>query len=251
MFTRRFLLGSIAVSFLATAPVTVGATTTDVEGAAYGGTSAGGWACGPRARANYAGVGGRVRVSEDAAPLGGKGYTGEVAAAGEYEATRITDCDPQKTGDCTAPPSVIAGGAHARVGHRWTLITLEGGATVYTAWDKNTDTKQSATVFPDAEVGVNTGPARAVLGIGTPTVTTLRRPGAYFGYDIELTSVGIESRLGVFRGGPALDGDAVFRADVAALIPVSPAVKLRLGGSGGTGDHGASGEATAGIRGTL
>lgn len=239
-----------ALSVLLTAPTRVGAAT-EVEGAGYGGTSVGAWTCGPVGRVNYGGVGARVRVSQNPGAFGGKGYSVEVAAAGEFERTRIVQCDSQSP--CTSsPPDVLTGGTHIRAGYRGSVATIDLGLSAFGGWNDPTDGAQTLQAFPDFELGLFTGRfGRALGGIGTPTVTTLRRPGAYLGYDLSLEWVDLETRLGVLRAGPALLDDSALRADLAVLVPLTGGLKLRLGGSVSGNDNGNGGEGSAGLRGTL
>jgi hypothetical protein len=107
-------------------------------------------------------------------------------------------------------------------------------------------------VIPDAEVAI--GPrsvARGVIGIGSPSVSTLRRPGVYLGADVALGKVDLQARAGGFRAGPSLFDDANTRADVALYLPISEPLSIRLGGAIGGNDAGLSGEGSAGLRGSL
>lgn len=248
--SRRSFLAVLALGIAATAPNRVRAST-EVEGAAYGGSTAGGWVCGPVGRANYGGVGARVRVAEHEARFGGSGFTGDLAAAGEAEATTITDC--MGGSDCPSGTrrSAMYGG-HARVGYQWETIGVRAGVTAYQGYGRPADDSPTASLFPDAEVSFGSADVfRGVVGIGSPTVTTLRRPGAYLGADVPAGDIDVEVRAGAFRAGPALGDSFGARGDVAVYVPVGRAISLRLGASASGNKDGPGAEASAGVRGAL
>lgn len=248
---RRSILFAGLLGIVASAPFKVRATT-EVEGDGFAGTSPGGWACGPVGRVNYAGGGARVRVAEKPAAFGGKGFTGEIAGSAAYEATRFVRCHA----DCDAndhemPPDRGMYAGQARVGHHWDDFGLEAGATGFQSWEQNTSTEPKIVVIPDVQLSFRNGnKLRGVLGFGSPTVTTLSRPGLYLGGQIPVGTAELQSYLGAFRMGPELA--AGFRADVAALVPVTPGLRVRLGASGSGVDPGGLGvEGSAGIVGNL
>lgn len=245
--SKRPVLTVLALGIAATAPTRVRAST-EVEGAGYGGTTAGGWVCGPVGRANYGGAGARVRVAENAARFGGTGMTGEAAAALEGEATSA-EC---KFGDCIVNRSSAMFGAHARLGYQWEVFGFEAGATAFQGYDHQNDSGPKVGAIPDAEISLGSrSVARGLIGIGSPTVTTLRRPGAYLGADVLLDTWELQARAGMFRAGPALNDDAALRADVALYIPLTEPLSIRVGGSISGNDVGYGGEGSAGVRGSL
>jgi len=255
MSTRRLVLAGLATGIAATAPTRVAAST-EVEAAGYGGTTAGGWVCGPVGRANYAGVGARVRVSEHGPSHIGEGFLGELAGSVERESMTIVSCE--KALVCpkgTRENPMYAG--HLRAGYAWETLGVEAGATVYQAYDKPADPAPTTAVVPDAEISYGSPDiVRGVLGLGSPTVTTLRRPGAYLGVDVPAGRCEIEARAGAFRAGPALQksftADAFSaRGDVAVYVPLSAPLSLRLGGSVSGNPDGVGAEGSAGIRGSL
>jgi hypothetical protein len=247
VMSKRFVLTALSLGIIATAPTRVRAST-EGEAVGYGGTSAGGWICGPVGRANYGGVGARVRMSQRPAPFGGTGFTGEGAAAVEYEkaTARCTDTA------CIDTHQAGLFGAHARTGYQWEVFGFEAGATAFQGYHHENDTGPSTGVFPDAQISIGSpSVARGVIGVGSPTVTTLRRPGGYLGADVMLDSVELQARAGVYRSGPALFDDANTRLDVAAYVPVAEPLSLRVGGAFGGNDAGYSGEGSVGLRGSL
>jgi hypothetical protein len=244
--SKRRVLSILALGIAATAPTRVRAST-EVEGVGYGGTSTGGWICGPVGRANYAGAGARVRVAERPGRFGGTGFTGEGAAAFESESS-VTQCEPNQA-QCVRNRSAGLLGAHARVGHQWDMFGFEAGATAFQGYDSQSHSKPSVLLIPDAEIAV--GPrsvARGVLGIGSPSISTLRRPGGYVGADVALGTVDLQARIGVFRAGPALFDDTNLRADVALYVPIVEPLSLRVAGAVGENSDGTSGEGGAGLR---
>jgi hypothetical protein len=183
--------------------------------------------------------------------MGGRGWTGELAGAAAREHAKFLSCD----GECDStervmPPDSTVYGGHARVGHQWDVFGVQAGATVYQDFESNTDRTATVRVLPDVEVSVrHHDRVRAVLGLGSPTVQTLIRPGLYTGAEVALDAVEIGATVGAFRSGPG--GDAALRADVTALLPLSPTFKLKIAGGvssnerGGPGGEGALGAVAA------
>lgn len=259
MRRRCFLaLGCLALSL--TAPHSTRAAVTEAEAVGYGGTTAGGWACGPVGRANYGGVAARVRMAERAARHGGGGGLLEVGGAAEYEAVKIIDCrgdDP-----CEGPPPErVLVGSHFRVGYIGLLsneghsLGVEGGLTAYQGWRTASGGTPAVHAFPDLEVAYRHqhDAFRIVAGFGSPSVTHYRRPGIYGGTDISVGAADLQLRAGLYRAGPGELDDAELRADAAVVVPVAGAVSVRAGGaamSGGgneTFEH-PGGEGQLGVR---
>ena len=122
----------------------------------------------------------------------------------------------------------------------------------YEGFKNNTDTAPGFAGFPEAELSI--GPhdeGRAIIGIGSPSITTLRRPGAYLGADLLAGDVEIEAYGGVFRSGPALNGGAAVRVDGVVLLPLDDGLKLRLGASGSDNEEGLGAEGSVGLRASL
>ncbi len=143
-------------------------------------------------------------------------------------------------------------GAHARVGSQWDTIGVRAGVTAYEGYRHPADDSPTASFFPDAEMSFGSADVfRGIVGIGSPTVTTLRRPGAYLGADVPAGGVDIEARAGAFRAGPALGDSLGARGDVAVYVPVSRSVSLGFGASVSGTKDGPGGEASAGVRGAL
>lgn len=248
---RRTVLGALALGILATAPVRVHAAT-EAEASGYGGSSVGSWGCGPIARANYGGGGARVRYAQEAAPFGGKGAVAEVAGAVERESSKIVGCDRNDCApsDYVAPKDTTMIGAHVRGGYQWDVVGVEGGATVYQAYDRADDPRPSYGLFPDLQAAIgHPEKGRGVLGLGSPTISTLRRPGVYVGIEMPIGPVAFTGLLGSYRSGPGLSDDHNARADVIAEIPLSDHLAVKVGGSASGNKRGNGGEGTAGILG--
>jgi hypothetical protein len=248
---RRSILFAGSLIIAATAPSRVRAST-ELEADGFGGTSPGRWACGPVGRVNYGGGGARVRVAEKEGAFGGKGFTGEVAGSAVYEETDfircVTDCEDSAR---VIPPARVMYAGHARVGHHWDVFGIEAGATGYELWRYNTSTKPTFHVIPDVELSLrNDDKLKGVIGLGSPTVTTLSRPGLYAGGRIPVGAGEVQSYVGAFRMGP--EGAPGFRADVAGLLPVARGLQIRVGASGSGIDPGGFGvEGSAGVVGSL
>jgi hypothetical protein len=248
---RRAILFAGLLGIVATAPARVRAST-ELEGDGFAGTSPGGWACGPVGRVNYAGGGARVRIAEKPAALGGKGFSGEVAGSAAYEKTEFVRCDREcDEDDHVMPPARVQYAGRARVGYGWDVFGIEAGAVGFEYWKENTSTNPTFQVIPDVELSLRSGDAvKGMIGFGSPTVTTLSRPGLYAGVRVPVATAEFQSYIGAFRMGPT--DAAGFRTDVAALMPIAPALRVRVGLSGSGVDPGGLGvEGSAGLVGNL
>ncbi len=236
MKLRRILFGLGVLGLVASA-VQPGFAGVEAEGGAYAGTTAGGWICGPAARANYGGLGARVRMSSrDVGDEHGSGWTGQVGLGAEYEHVHLTDprcgdsCTPE---DVDMPPDHILGGGYARAGYRWRWFGIEGGVGAYQGWEHNTDETPSAKLFPNARI--STGPEESwtvFTGIGSEGVTTARRPAfIYVGGE---AAVAKDQRVGLqgswARQGPSIDDAAGPRVDASWRIPLSTSSYFRAAG---------------------
>ena len=248
MTNRRLLLGAGLALLVASAAQPTRAATTkgEVEGAAYGGTTAGGWVCGPVGRANYAGVGARVRFDErEAKKHQGSGWSATVGGGAEAESVEIIKCrdDPCTAEDEVAPPNTTLVGAQAKGGYHWQHFGVEGGAMAYSGWDDNTDRSPGWAALPVVELSAGRrDKTHVVAGLGSPLVTTMRRPGGYLGANIKAgDSVEIDARAGAYRVGPGLSEDIGPRGDVVVRIPVGSEVTVNVGASVSNSDDGGLG----------
>jgi hypothetical protein len=189
------------------------------------------WACGPVTRVNYGGGGARLRVTQENAPLGGKGLTGEIGGAAVSEANHFVRCN----GDCdrsdhVMPAARVMFGGNARVGYQWKVFGVEGGADAFQYWENNTDRTPNIQVIPDAQLSLrHRDVVKVVAGFGSPTVSTLSRPGLYVGSRVPISIVELEAYTGGFRSGPT--NDLGLRLDVATSVAVAPGLKVRVGAS--------------------
>jgi hypothetical protein len=247
MILKRCLLAVGGLGVVVSAPHRVGASgPVDLEGTAYGGVEEGEWACGPRARARYGGVGGEVRAHPFRADLAAaraadKGAaedqgaaTGPVfAAAGsvEHKAFEQIDCSSDSSSDAcgkAVPPAGLSGAGRAIGGYDWEYFGLSAGVIVWTHYDSPNDAHPTPFLFPD--LALRFGPTtrwRISAGLGSYNVPTLLRPGLYGG-------VGFSPSLGWdldLHGGAhfGFAEQAGVRADAALRIPIAPRLQLGLG----------------------
>jgi hypothetical protein len=225
----------------------------EVEVAGYAGSTVGGWVCGPAGRANYAGVAARVRVREQAPTQDhGAGFTAEAAYAVEHETLKLVECedDCNEETDRILPPDSDLSGATVRLGHHWRTFGLELGVQAFQAWRNNTHESPEVGVLPTAELSYGRADkAHVLLGLGSPTLTTQRRPGLYAGVDMPLPEkMTLEIRGGAVRQGPPISKFGP-RVDGVLLFPLKGSAALRLGASTGINDQdGLDGEGSVGVR---
>jgi hypothetical protein len=245
---RRAMLFVGCLGIAATAPSRVHAGT-EVEADGFVGTTPGAWACGPVTRVNYGGGGARVRVTQENAPLGGKGLIAEVGGAAVSEANhfvRCTDDDSCDRSKHVMPAARFMFGGNARIGYQWKRFGIEGGADAFQFWDDNKDTTPTIRVIPDVQVSFrHKDVVKIMAGLGSPTVTTLTRPGLYVGSRVPISFVELEAYAGAFRTGPTTSPG--FRMDVATSVAVTPALKVRLGASASEDESLAGYEGSAGL----
>ena len=132
MRLRRVFLGVATVALMSTGIERYShAVPTEVEVDGYGGSTAGQWTCGPSARAQYAGVGGGVRVH----PLGDDRPPSGAESAKRASTTRVTSApgDEIPAGDppgeiAEQPPAPVASPAPPRASaEAWEATGLELG----------------------------------------------------------------------------------------------------------------------------
>jgi hypothetical protein len=234
---RRWLFGVACTGIVATVAEPGVTRDLELQGAGYTGTSTGAWTCGPSARVHYGGVGAQVRWSEQhETERHGRGGTVVAGAALEYEHSKIIDSD--SSDECTAPPcasprppNAILPGFGGRVGYDWRLFGFQLGAQVWSAWSDPTD--RHATLYALPELELRGGPqdiAWAIVGFGSPLVTTYRRWGLYGGVGVRTGEGQASLTLGDYRSGPAGLDTMAPRADFAWWMPfVPPGIGPRLG----------------------
>jgi hypothetical protein len=237
---RVVLLGGLAL-LVATAVRPVYGDT-ELEATEYAGSTTGGWTCGPVGRAKYAGVGAELKTSvRPRSHENGRGWSGTIGAGVEYERVTVTKCDPPcSVCRCQegSPPNRVMAGLGLRGGYHMRWFGLELGMLLYEGWREPDDTQPAIAAFPQLELSV--GPQDVlcgVVGIGSPLATTYRRPGLlYGGFDVTMYQPHtLQLRAGLHRTGPSVFDSNGFRLDGAWRFAVTESLRLRVGGSLGTG----------------
>src|SRR6185437_10145324 len=161
------------------------------EGAVYGGQTSGGWLCGPVGTARYAGAGMQVGVSQrERSDPAGRGFLGDVAGAGEHTDVTLLSCGNEGCVDEKEQPRLdrLMLGGRIRGGYEGRYGRLELGVGVFQGWaydsgqGKNARFDLSTGGYPDISVAF--GKLRriyGIVGLGTPLVTEILRPGLYGG----------------------------------------------------------------------
>ena len=255
MKRRRIFLVLATVAF-----VTLGverysaAVPTEIEADGYAGAASGGWACGPRSTATYAGGGASVRVHPNPSPANEAtaarkpntegdqdteedvrepyrepdGVTLGVRGGGEYRSFELDS--PSSTGshERQLPPSRVLGGVQGDFGGDFRYFGFRIGGLVYQRWDDHDDPGPTTSVLPtfDFRFARRTGPV-ALIGFGAFSVPTLLRPGLYTGIGWqEARGFGIEGRVGVHL---VFDGQAGLRGDVRARYAIDDTFAFGIG----------------------
>jgi hypothetical protein len=118
------------------------------------------------------------------------------------------------------------------VGYGWRYVGFQIGAQVWSAWASEDEHHASIYALPQLEL--RGGPehlAWAVVGFGSPLVTTYRRWGAYAGVGGKLGESTLLGTFGSFRSGPAGFDTSVGRFDLAWWWPLWSGYGPRLGAS--------------------
>jgi hypothetical protein len=237
MKLRRFLLSAAALPVMLSGVERVHARdpAIDAEVDGYGGTSSGGWTCGPSARVRYAGGAVNAAVSERRAPSGRReGMFAMVGGAAEHEEVTIPApacvSAPCPDGASAAPPARLLYGAQARLGYAEKTFGLHVGLMVFQGWSSSASTSPDLGWLPEVELTAgDLDRIYGVAGLGSPMPTTLRHPGLYggFGYTWD-TGWGLDLRAGLFRAGPSFDV-VTFRSDAAGRVLLTKGLSLRAG----------------------
>lgn len=260
MRTRRLLLGSGLCLLIASAGRPSLGSTGEVEVAGYGGTSTGGWACGPSGQVAYGGVGTDFRISQrkNRDPAG-PGATAVVGAAVEHQSFECeAGCSEQvdELGNRkeSGPPDAVLVGARARGGYTWKHFGVEGGVLAYQGFEEATSIEPETRLFPELELQGGTHGDTSiygVLGVGSRGVTTHQRPGMYGGVTVDGEAGRLDLRLGGARSGPAVFNDFDWRVDLSGRLPITEELGVRAGGAASFPETGVDGEGSVGIVGTF
>lgn len=186
----------------------------DVQGG--GGQAVSAWACGPTAKVNYGGVGGRVRVEEPLDETGDLVLSQTLQGAAEYRSYTIVACEDGVT-NCSPPPDRWLGGGSLRAGLRYRWIELEAGALL-TGYRESNGGAATLRALPDLRLRL--GPTqgfRMEVGFGAPASLDVVQPGLYGGaaYRWE-NGLDLYSRFGVYL----LDGLSTNRVEIGGFYPV-------------------------------
>jgi len=216
----------------------VGAPEFEAELDSSGGSTVGGWSCGPAARVNYAGIHGHAQIAErHRHDPEGPGYTAELGVGAESQNNSLAGI-PRCGSECSnLPPDRALWAGQLRAGYRSEDLGLMVGSTLYQGWYRHTDATPTLGWCPDLEFSL--GPRKrwyVAGGLGSGLATTLHRPGIYFGGGVA-TEGGYRLELftGVFRQGPTVEtwwppnNNTGRRANLIGWAPLSPNVDLRLG----------------------
>lgn len=226
------LLSLACLGIASTAPSRVRAGT-EIDAEGFAGSTAGSWACGPVTRVNYGGGGARLRFTEERAPLGGSGFTAEAGGAAVSEANHFVRCTGETCdeADHVMPAARVLFGGNTRVGYQGKVFGAEGGAEAFQYWAANTDGSPALRFLPDVQVSVrHEDIVKVMAGFGSPTVSTLTRPGLYLGSRVPISRFELEAYAGLFRSGPS-EETAGLRADIASSVVLTPDLKVRFGAS--------------------
>ena len=159
MRTRRLVLiaAVIPVVFSAVRRVDASDPALDADLVGYGGTSSGGWACGPSARVRYAGAAANALIAERRSASGHvEGIFGMVGAAADHEAVTLFRNTCEYPGACPddSIPTRFLYGMHARIGYAEPTFAIQGGVTRFQAWNAPISTEPSFGWFPEIELRI-------------------------------------------------------------------------------------------------
>jgi len=214
----------------------------DVELAGYDGMGSGQWACGPKARVRYAGIGGRARFfpsesSTEGTTGGGRqpelehGLAVTAGVAVEGRGYRLLACyDPP----CSVPPESIAAGGFALLGYDGRIFAFHAGPLLWQRFVSSTDSHPAVNVFPDIEFRLGRVDRLSMdFGLGSYDAPTILRPGGYLGLAWAVAP-GWQCAL---HGGvhATFDGDLGIRASFHLRAPLTQHVQVGFGFAGSTG----------------
>lgn len=204
----------------------------DVEGTGYGGTSTGGWACGPTATARYAGGAAHMMISER--PRHDPNGPGLMAIAGgslEGESVRLLPGSAEGTLDPGGTPTTAMGALHGRLGDEDQWFGFQIGVLGFQGWSGAGDRKPKWAAWPDLRFRV--GPPAivyGVLGFGSDMPSTVRRPAPlYTGVGGAYEWGGFDARIGLNRAGPSLSDDFSLRTEAVVRVRLLQSLFLSPG----------------------
>lgn len=207
----------------------------ELQAGGHVGRADGGWVCGPTGHVKYGGLHGAVRVHADkpeGLELPRKGPFAEIKAVSEH---RSFGGECVATGCKRGDGVVVGGGALAGIDSRY------GGAALGIAAVPMLTRDGTRTIAPVPEVRLRTPVffhSRLELGFGSPSVTTVVRPGFFLAAHHGRDRFALSATTGAFAIFPALSfGGRTelglrFRTSDSSSIGASFAVQSRrtLGG---------------------
>lgn len=217
---------------------------TEVEGAAYQGSSSGDWGCGPSGRLHYGGLGAQLRHSQrEPSPQAGRGATITVGGAVELQRS-TTDAVipdpwdsfgeplPQNTTDSTVTNHGVFGAFHARGGYHFRYVGAELGIAAWSGFESYRSSGADWVALPQIELTL--GPRDVfymVGGFGVAQLTqTMRYSLPYVGAGFALGKRSLlELRVSASRSGPAVATSLAPRLDALWLVPIDARWSLRAG----------------------
>jgi len=237
---RRFLLvGTCALGAIISLQGTsrANAPATDVEAAAYEGTSSGNWGCGPQGSVRYGGLSGQVRHSQRRpSATAGMGATVVAGAAIELQHIRTPVGEPLFPGNGSNPfanersDTSAFGAGHARVGYHFRWVGLEAGAVLWSGYDGSPQFSK-VLVVPQAELTIGPRDVFYVVGgLGVPQLTQIMRLSVpYLGAGARVGASSVDARFGLARSGPDAGFSGALRLDLFWTVPVDERWSLRAG----------------------
>ena len=244
---RRWLFSLGGAGLFATLPgyASAGDPSFEIDGEAYAGQTTGAWTCGPKGVARYGGLGARARISErPGIAERGAGYYGTLGGVAEYERVSVAGCSNEANarGDtwrCQLPRQHLMVGVGALTGYRSQYLGFSLGLLAYQGYDTISSKTPDWSSWPHIELdlGEEDRGLSWPLGIGSPLVSTYRRPALiYSGPRITHRLFRVEALFGLYRSGPASNATLALRTDWTLQFRISEHLWLGPHGSMADGD---------------
>lgn len=246
MRLRRFFLGVGTLGLCATGIERYsGAAPTEVDIDGYGGSTSGGWVCGPSADVKYGGAGGGVRVHPLSAPTStepgerppppassvpdpiearaperrepmGEPHGLEIAAFGGAESRSFKLRSPGgiDDDDRTVPPTRVLGAGRVEAGYDARYVGVRAGVVGFQRWAHNDARDPALLVLPTLDLRFGRlNNIYGGFGFGSWSTSTTFRPTGYLSLGFGDPTFGVELRGGA---GFVFDGEGGFRGDLRA-----------------------------------
>jgi hypothetical protein len=244
MAFRRAWLVAGAVGLVASAARAGVEGSGEING--YGGTASGNWACGPAARVQYGGLGGRARLHvhsthpaasatvevDRARPTGFS-----IGGGGAWESRKgyavlqcYSDSESPKP-DCIVPPSSTLSAIGGSIGYDLETMGVRLGVLHFGSFHGNHDLSPTYQFFPDISVwgGWRSG-LHASGGLGSYDASTMLRPGLWWGFGVPIVpdTLAIYGHLGVHQN---FDGDLGLRLHAQIAVSLGAGLEALAGGA--------------------